>query len=135
MSSWTASVIDLRPSSNGVEAVVIVTDGVAQKFQQCYQTDGTLASLAPQVRATTTAKDAAAVKHDLVLGILDLTPPAVVTPPPPDPTVVQFQSDLSALQREVRALALGLTTGNDVNALRTPVQSALSKTPTLGALI
>lgn len=131
--SWTATVIDLRPSSNGTEAVVILSDGMSQKFQQCYQTDGTLASLTPQVRATTAAKDAAAVKHDLVLGVLDLTPPAVATQTPPDPAVVQFRVDLSALQQEVRAVALGLTTGNDVNALRKPVQDAITKTPALGA--
>lgn len=131
---WTATVIDLLPAAFGVDAVVVLSDGT-QKFQQSYQTDGTLASLTPQLRATAARKDAATAKHDLQLGTVDLTPPVVVPPSPPDPVFVQFTSDLDALRQEVRAQALGLTTGNNLAALRATVQGTLGKNPTFGRAI
>lgn len=136
MSTWTATIISLTPTGTGTEVGVVLFDGGSNKFQQSYQTDGTLASLAPLVRQTTAQQDHKAQKSDLVVGaLIDLTPPVVVTPPPPDPLVVQFLIDLQALQQEVRALALGLTTGADVTALRAKVQSDLGKTPSLGSLL
>lgn len=134
MSVWTAQLIRLTPTGNGVEATCVLANDAGVKFQQSYQTDGTFASLQPQLIATTTAKDVTTQKSDLSLGPLDLTPPVVVVTPP-DPLVVQFQADLAALRRETRALEDGLTTGADVTALRAAVQSDLQKTPSLGALL
>lgn len=133
MSVWTAQVVRLTPTGNGVEASVVLANDAGLKFQQSYQTDGTVQSLAPQVIATTVRKDAPVQQSDLALGLLDLTPPAA--PTPPDPLVVQFQSDLNALRRAERAIADGLTTGNNVTALRAAVQADLDKTPSLAVLL
>lgn len=136
MSAWTAEIIDLRPTATGVEVVTVMTDGVSEKFQQCFQTDGTRDSLVPQIRAALAAKDVATTKSDLARGqVLDLTPPVPIEPPTPDPDAVQFADDLATLQREVRARAGGLTTGEDVDALRARVQKTLDAHPEFGRVI
>lgn len=134
--SWTATITDLRPTPTGLEVVCVVTDGLSQKFQQCFPTDGTLANLLPQVRAVTVKVEAQRTKPDLTVGqTLDLTPPVPVTPPTPDAALVQFGADLRDLRREGRARADGLVTGQDLAALTATVQAALDKNPTYKALL
>lgn len=132
MSVWTAFIGGLSSSGNSQEASVTLANDAGVKFVQSYLTDGTLADLTRQVLATIASQNAKAHKSELVIGPLDLTANA---PTPADPAVVQFQSDLGALRREERALAENLQTGNDVVALRTIVQTQLSKNAALGAYL
>lgn len=132
MSVWTATIVGLTSAGNVEEASVVLANDAGVKFQQSFHTDGTVDDLTRQVIATTIAQDNKIHKSDLKLGPLDLT---ATNPAVPDPLVVQFQADLSALRREERALAEGLVTGNDVSALRKTVQDHLTQTASLGALL
>lgn len=132
--SWTATVLALTPTGHGVEAVTVLSDGAAQKFQQSFQTDGTAADLQAQAIAVTVAKAGSIIKSDISIGqVLDLTP--AMPPPPPPVDQAPFLADLDALRREVRALALGLTTGQDVTALRATVQADLGKHPEFAGML
>lgn len=132
MSVWTATIVRLSSAGTMQEVAVILASDTGDKFQQSYPTDGTLASLVPQVLATITSQNAKTHKSELVIGPLDLTQNG---PVPSDPAVVQFQNDLAALRREERAVAEQLTTGADVVALRKTVQAQLTANPALGAFL
>lgn len=66
---WTATIIEVRPMANGQEAVCVLTNGKDDKFQQCYQTDGTVAMLTAQLRATVAARVALTAKPELSAGL------------------------------------------------------------------
>lgn len=88
--TWTATVISLAPTPNGLEATCILTDGVSQKRQQSFQTDGTTANLTRQGQSAAATIDAIHTKPDLVVGqVIDITP--LVPPTPPQPTALQVQ--------------------------------------------
>lgn len=114
--TWTARVLTLTPTSRGIEAGVVLSDGVSQKFVEQFQTDGTLLSLRNQVRARTTVADEIHTKPKFQPGdVLDLSPDPVVvpTPPadPPPPTQeeidrAQFFADLFAARQQAKFDAL-----------------------------
>ncbi len=109
MSVWVATVAYKGPLGDRVEVVVDMNNGV-QKAQSRYSTDGTLASLVPQVRATTKQLDAQVQKSDIAVGqSLDLTPPPPPDPPvDPNPGLTAFRGLYNAYQRTLPLIALGL---------------------------
>lgn len=135
--SWTAKILELRPmNGGGVEVVTYVTQPDGKQYQQCFQTDGTLASLTAAGRAIASSKDQASAKSDLSLGlVVDLTPVVPVADTPADPAIAQFLSDVAAMRREERAQASKLVTGADLTALRNKVQAGITGTPALAGLL
>ena len=93
--TWTAQVLALTPTSRGIEAGVVLSDGVSQKFVEQFQTDGTLRSLRNQVRARTVTADEIHTKPEFAVGdVLDLSPDPIVQPPPPPDPVPPTQAEL-----------------------------------------
>lgn len=133
--SATLTVLELRPTAFGVEVVGVINTGT-EKFQQSLQTDGTQSSAVLAGVRFLDQRTLAQTKSDLAVGqVISLIAPSVTPPPTIDPVVVQFRMDLTNLLREERAVAAGLTTGDDVNTLRGVVQKSLTDHPELKAYL
>jgi hypothetical protein len=99
----------LTKTGDGLEASCVLFNDT-DKRAQSYRTNGTLANLTPQVRATFAATSDVVV--DIPIGVpIDATPP---TPqPPPKPTPEQeaqslFLSNWRLYQSQARGLVAGL---------------------------
>ncbi len=129
--NWTAQIVWLDDTGN---VAVVLSDGT-QKAQQKYVTDGTMASLRPQVLRTIADLSAQQVKRDLAVGqSVDTTP--IVPPDPPKPTPEQI--DLATfldLVRQMRAVSFGLTTKIDLDAVTQQAQALLDANPTFVTLM
>jgi len=111
--AWTPSIAWIAPDR--LTVAVAFTDGTRREVRR-FDTNGTLASLKPQVRSVVARLDAADVATDLVEGAsVDVTPDVVV---PPDPPTAQellerdFRQKYRKYQQLQAAVALGVIAAN-----------------------
>lgn len=117
--AWEARIAWIAPDR--LEVAVAFTESVTrQTVTHRFQTEGTVASLAPQVRAAIARVTAASVS-DLVDGALvDVTPPVVVLPPEPtaaDLLRLAFRRKLHRARQAQEAVAVGFMQATDALVL------------------
>src|SRR5262245_23227496 len=108
---WTATITGLTSSGETLDADVLLTDGT-QKLLRKFPTDGTLASLRPQLLATVARLDARAEKsQDLALKqIIELVADIPVNEEPSSETVARraFEDAYGPLRQLQRGVSMGL---------------------------